>query len=256
MKQQYLSAAPYPHVSVDGLFDERVLDGVVAEFPDPETMSIKYDNKREVKRGSGSEAGLPLFTRTFIRALNSATFIDFLEAVTGVDGLVPDPHLVGGGLHALPRGGKLSLHTDFNYHEKLRLHRRINVLIYLNRDWLEEYGGEFQAWRPNGSDAEARYLPLFNRTVIFNTNDYTFHGNPDPVTCPEGWVRRSIALYYYTNGRPKDEWTGLREGTIFMNRPGEDVVEKRSFLRTQLLRIMPIPLRGWIRAQRKKWAGK
>jgi hypothetical protein len=251
LRRKYLSAVPYPHVCIDALFDEGILRKVANNFPDLARLSVQHNNQREIKRGSGHDFEIPPFTRAFIHALNSGPFIDFLEAMTGIEGLIPDPHLVGGGLHVLPRGGKLSLHTDFNYHERLKLHRRVNVLIYLNENWRSEYGGEFEAWRPNGREAEARYLPLFNRMVIFNTNDHTFHGNPEPVSCPEGWSRKSIALYYYTNGRPADEWYGVTEGTFFMNRPGERVAERKSYLRKRLLRCLPKFIRVAISAARR-----
>jgi hypothetical protein len=203
---------------------------------------MKYDNDRERKHATSHERELPSFTKTFIHELNAAPFIEFLEGVTGVEGLIPDPHLDGGGLHALPRGGKLSIHTDFNRHERLKLDRRLNVLIYLNKDWKKEYGGEFEAWRPNGKVAEASYLPIFNRMVIFNTNDYTFHGNPEPVNCPPEMSRRSIAMYYYTNGRPASEWSGIYQTTLFMDRPGERIaLPERLVIRA--LRLVPKPLR-------------
>ena len=197
-----------------------------------------------MKRTTRSELEIPPFARALIHSLNSGPFIDFLEEVTEIRGLVPDPHLWGGGFHALPRGGKLGIHTDFNFHKKLGLDRRINVLVYLNRNWTEAYGGHFEAWCPNGNKAEARYLPIFNRVVIFGTTDFTFHGNPDPVACPEGMSRKSIAMYYYTNGRPAEEWSGIIQSTQFMNRPGESIVERQPLL-WRLIRSMPKPVRMW-----------
>jgi Rps23 Pro-64 3,4-dihydroxylase Tpa1-like proline 4-hydroxylase len=245
LAQSYLSASAYPHVVIDNFFDEAVLDRVVEDFPTAEQFYQKFNNAREIKYATRSELEIPPFARTLIHSLNSGTFISFLEDVTGIDGLVADPHLWGGGFHELPRGGKLAIHTDFNFHKKLNLDRRVNVLIYLNRNWVEAYGGQFEAWRPNGSQAEARYLPIFNRLVIFGTTDFTFHGNPEPVVCPEGMSRKSIAMYYYTNGRPKDEWSGVVQTTQFMNRPGEDIVERQPLIR-RLIHVMPKLARIWI----------
>jgi hypothetical protein len=245
LAESYRAAQPYPHVAVDDFLDEAVLQRVVDEFPSAEQLSKRYQNAREVKRATSSELEIPPFARTVIHALNSGPFINFLEEVTGIKGLVADPHLWGGGFHALPRGGKLGIHTDFNFHKGLGLDRRINVLLYLNRDWPEEYGGHFEAWRPNGDKAEARYLPIFNRLVIFGTTDFTYHGNPDPVACPEHMSRKSIAMYYYTNGRPQDEWSGLIQTTRFMNRPGEAIVEDER-LAWRVARAMPKPVRIWI----------
>ena len=246
LADRYRSAQPYPHVMVDDFFDEAVLDQTIQEFPRPDALSEKFNNPREFKFTSRSELEIPPFSRTFIHALNSGTFINFLEEITGIRGLVGDPHLAGGGLHALPRGGKLKIHTDFNFHRKLGLDRRINVLVYLNKNWQESYGGHFEAWRPNGPTAEARYLPIFNRLIVFGTTDFTFHGNPDPVACPETMSRKSIAMYYYTKGRPKDEWSGMVQSTTFMNRPDESIVAQRPALKQVLIRAMPKPTRIWL----------
>jgi hypothetical protein len=257
LAQRYSIAAPYPHICIDNFFDNDVLKRVVEDFPRSEELGIRYDNVREAKRASSSEYEIPPFARTFIHALNSAPFIEFIEAVTGIGGLVPDPHLVGGGFHALGVGGKLGIHTDFNYHKRLQLDRRINVLVYLNENWPEEFGGHFEAWKPDGRQAEAKYLPIFNRLVIFTTTDYTYHGNPDPVTCPEGEVRKSIAMYYYSNGRPRSERSGLMQTTRFMNRPGEAIaVSDPGWQR--VARIAPKPVREWFtrRIHRRVIAGR
>ena len=245
LRQSYAGAKPYPHVVIDGFFDTEMLNRVTDEFPDPNALSQRYDTVREIKRATRSELEIPPFARSLVHALNSGPFIDFLEAITGIKGLVADPHLWGGGFHALPQGGKLGIHTDFNFHKRLSLDRRVNVLVYLNRDWHEAYGGHFEAWRPNAAAADARYLPIFNRLVIFGTTDYTFHGNPDPVACPSGMSRKSIAMYYYTNGRPKEEWSGVIQTTQFMNRPGEAFVERKRLIWT-LLHNMPKPARIWL----------
>jgi Rps23 Pro-64 3,4-dihydroxylase Tpa1-like proline 4-hydroxylase len=93
------------------------------------------------------------------------------------------------------------VHADFNRHEKLNLDRRLNLLLYLNRDWKEEYGGHLQLWTRDMGRCVVKVLPVFNRCVVFSTTDFSYHGHPDPLTCPPGRTRKSIAMYYYTNGR-------------------------------------------------------
>jgi Rps23 Pro-64 3,4-dihydroxylase Tpa1-like proline 4-hydroxylase len=119
-----------------------------------------------------------------------------------------------GGLHQIERGGFLDVHIDFNVHPKLRLDRRLNMLIYLNHDWPEEYGGHLELWSRDMTSCEKRILPLFNRTVIFSTTDGSFHGHPRPLSCPEGRTRKSVSLYYYTSGRPEEERSPAHD-TIF-----------------------------------------
>src|SRR5262249_39051246 len=134
---------------------------------------------------------------------------------------------VGGGLHQIEKGGFLKIHADFNYHDKLKLYRRLNLLVYLNKDWSEDYGGHFELWDTEMTKCEQRVLPVFNRCVVFTTTDTSFHGNPVPLTCPEGRTRKSIALYYYTVENPNPE-RAAAHSTLFKARPGEEIVEPAS----------------------------
>jgi len=99
----------------------------------------------------------------------------------------------------------LAIHADFNRHRAYSLDRRLNLLLYLNKDWREEYGGHLQLWNRDMTRCEAKVLPVFNRVMIFSTTDFTYHGHPDPLQCPEGMTRKSLALYYFSNGRPAEE---------------------------------------------------
>ncbi|MEO1102796.1 MAG: 2OG-Fe(II) oxygenase [Pseudomonadota bacterium] len=130
---------------------------------------------------------------------------------------MPDPYFGGAGIHRVGNGGHLDIHADFNVHQHMRLERRLNVLIYLNRDWREEYGGSFEIWNQDMTTKEASFVPIFNRMVCFSTSSDSFHGNPEPVNHPDGQPRRSIALYYYTA-----TWGPHRKshGTLFKPRPG------------------------------------
>jgi len=209
LRDQYRSADPFPHIVIDDFFPEAVLDAVLAEFPDPRGIDwARFDRDTENKLASKFEVQLGDRTRQFCWGLNSQVFISFLETLTGIEGLIPDPHLWGGGLHQIARGGFLKIHADFNRHPRLALDRRLNLLVYLNRDWKEEYGGHLELWTQDMSRCAVRVLPVFNRCVVFSTTDYSYHGHPDPVTCPEGRTRKSVAMYYYSNGRPEDEVTG------------------------------------------------
>ena len=136
--------------------------------------------------------------------LNSRPMLHFLEVLTGIQGVLGDPYYEGGGLHQIRPGGVLQVHADFSYHKKVRLDRRINVLIYLNKDWKEEYGGHFELWNRDLTRAEQRILPIFNRCAIFSTTSSSYHGHPQPLTCPPDRTRKSIATYYYSNGRPEE----------------------------------------------------
>lgn len=217
----YAQAKPFPHVVFDNFFDPTLLELILAEFPKPgEIEWQRFDNQQEIKLASASEASFGPVTRLFLYHLNSITFLEFLSNVTGITNLIPDPRFDGGGLHQIQRGGKLAIHADFNKHPSYNLDRRLNALLYLNKDWRDEYGGHLELWNREMTQCEARILPLFNRFMIFGTTDFTYHGHPDPLQCPEGMTRKSLALYYFSNGRPTEEITGAHS-TVFRDRPQE-----------------------------------
>lgn len=217
----YQQASPFPHFTVDNLFPEKFLEKVAAEFPDQSSDTWHtFNNLREKKLASNGDEALGPYTRALVSNLNSGTFIHFLESLTGIKGLLPDPHLMGGGMHRILPGGKLAVHVDFNRNNELKLVRRLNVLIYLNKDWDESYGGYFELWDKDMQEAKVKVLPKFNRLAMFSTGKETWHGHPDPLTCPENRSRRSLALYYYTAVEDKN-WKKDTHTTVFRERPNE-----------------------------------
>jgi Rps23 Pro-64 3,4-dihydroxylase Tpa1-like proline 4-hydroxylase len=220
----YANAKPFPHIVVDDFFDPKIVDQVLAEFPKPNAIKWQqFDSNAEIKLASAAEASFGSLTRLFLYHLNSITFLEFLSQVTGIDNLISDPHFEGGGLHQIVRGGKLGVHADFNKHRYYGLDRRLNLLLYLNKDWLEEYGGHLELWNRDMSRCEAKVLPIFNRMMIFGTTDFTYHGHPDPLQCPEAMTRKSLALYYFSNGRPAEEVSGAHS-TLFHARNDQDLM--------------------------------
>jgi Rps23 Pro-64 3,4-dihydroxylase Tpa1-like proline 4-hydroxylase len=218
----YASAKPFPHFVVDNFFDPALVDQILTEFPKPGQIKWQtFNNEQEIKLASAAEASFGPVTRLLLYHLNSITFLDFLSEVTGIENLIPDPGFEGGGLHQIPRGGKLGVHADFNKHHRFGLDRRLNVILYLNKDWREDYGGHLELWNRDVTVCETKILPVFNRLAAFATTDFTFHGHPDPLQCPEGKTRKSLALYYFTNGRPAEEVTG-EHSTLFKPRSQDD----------------------------------
>ena len=220
-RESYQKAQPFPHAVIDHFLPEETLHAVLDEFPKPEQLDwISFNNYTEKKLASKSETQLGDFTRFLLYQFNSSVFINFLEQLTGIEGLLPDPHFWGGGIHQIEPGGFLKIHADYTRHPVLPLDRRLNLLVYLNEDWPEEYGGHLELWDKQLTKCDARILPVFNRCVVFNTGARSYHGHPDPVTCPPGRTRKSLALYYFTNGRPPEE-DHIEHGTMFVPRPGE-----------------------------------
>lgn len=223
--QAYQTAEPFPHIVLDNFLPEATLDRALADFPAPRTLAWRgYDAKTEKKLEFNCAERLPVSLRSTLYFLNSRPVLRFLEELTGIKGLLGDPYFAGGGLHQIEHGGFLNVHADFNWHEQLQLDRRLNLIIYLNKDWQEEYGGHLELWDRDMTECTERILPVFNRCVVFNTTDFSYHGHPVPLTCPPDRTRRSLAVYYYTNGRPREE-RSAPHSTIFKDRPsGEPVV--------------------------------
>lgn len=203
--EAYANAHPFPHGVYDNLFDEELLTKVIEEFEEGDKQWKEFATAYEKKLQMNKDVNLQPITRALVHNLNSEPFLNFLEKLTGIEGLVPDPYLEGGGLHKIPRGGKLGIHVDFNKHKKMGVYRRINVLIYLNKDWLEEYGGHFELWDGAQGQCHQKILPIFNRMAIFSTTADSFHGHPHPLNCPEDRNRISLALYYYTANERGDQ---------------------------------------------------
>jgi hypothetical protein len=195
----YRSADPYPHVVLDDLFDAGLLEEVLAEF-DAMDRGRWHHTERDTERKSSTEdfQHFGPTTRALISQLNAAPFLEFLEQLTGIAGLIADPHLRGGGLHEIRRDGALGVHADFNFYPRLGLYRRLNLLLYLNADWDESWAGHLELWDRGGVQCVKRMSPTFNRVVIFDTSNFSYHGHPAPLACPPDRARKSIALYYYT----------------------------------------------------------
>lgn len=193
---QYRNAPPFPHIVLDNFLNPQATQALYSEYDRVDWMSYRHYN--ENKQG-GNVSNLPPLIKGAIQELNSPRFLDFLRKLTGIENLIADHELGSGGIHQSTRGGYLNIHADFTVHPyHADWHRRINVLIYLNETWEENWGGSLELWATDMSNCVETIVPKFNRCVIFNTSKDSFHGHPDPMTCPEGVYRRSIALYYYT----------------------------------------------------------
>jgi hypothetical protein len=197
LSESYRSADPFPSIVIDNFLPPEILVRCLEDFP--KDIVTEQRRSQELYKGLYHPDDLgACFSRSLFYALNAKPFIEFLEALTGIDGLMADPYYLGGGFHETTRGGKLAIHADFNLHKKLRLLRRVNVLIYLNQNWQEQYGGALELWTTDMKEKRKEIFPFFNRCAIFSTNDDSFHGHPDPLQSPLGVSRKSIALYYYT----------------------------------------------------------
>jgi hypothetical protein len=225
---RYAAAKPYPHLVIDDLFDPGVLDRIVAEFPKAEERDwIVYDTVHEIKQTSRGLSGLSPFTQLFFLQLCSEPFVQVIRDITGFSDLLPDPLFQGGGLHESFRGGWLNIHADWTKHPALPLTRRLNLIVYLNRDWQPSWGGDLELCDPDTKTCMARVAPVFNRTALFPTTNKTFHGFPTPITCPTNRSRKSVSVYYWS---PDPE--ALKEAEYITFLPGRKRTRLRAFLRS------------------------
>lgn len=224
----YVAAEPFPHVCIDGLFPDELLNRIVEEIPDAShhSWTVYGSGNRDLDEGIGTKRSISdetcfgPTTRNFMLQLNSATFIKFLEALTGVEGLVADPTYRGGGIHRTGRHGSLLVHSDADRHPMANpFNQSINVIIFLNADWQDSYHGALELWSRDGVKCAHRIAPLFNRTLIFESSEDTYHGYPQRLECPIDRFRDSLALYYYeVNRKPSGHYAGRREEVYWLHK--------------------------------------
>lgn len=195
---QYAVAQPFPHIVLDDFLPTEFLLQIASTYPELEGHRFFDRDQERYKYQFGPEKLSSGPARNLLAELNGAAFLGFLEELTGITGLISDPYLSGGGLHLTRRGGHLGVHADFNVHGQMKVERRLNLLIYLNQDWEDSFGGALELWERDMSACSVKVAPVLGRAVIFSTMSDSFHGHPDPLQCPDGRDRRSIATYYYT----------------------------------------------------------
>ncbi len=225
LKKKFINAEPFPNIVIKNFFQDSFLDKILNDFPDLEKFnaSQKYNNQNELKFTNNKYDSFPESIKNLFDFLNSKKFLYFLQEISSVkETLISDSQLNGGGLHEIKRGGILKIHTDFNKHPTKDLDRRINLLLYLNKNWNDIYGGHLELWDKNMKKCVKKIKPDFNTMVIFNTNDFSNHGHPDPLNCPNNISRKSIATYYFSDGRPASEINDnvYKNKTYFKNRSG------------------------------------
>jgi len=257
--EEYNKADPFPHIVLDGILPDELIQKILADFPSAsrengdkdKVFHIGYggDHKRQVMPEDCAR-----FSRELFLFFNSRPMLQFLEGLTGIDSLLPDPYFTGGGYHEITKGGRLGVHADFRINPQLHVQRRLNMLIYLNPEWNDDWKGQLELWSRDMKQCVQKVSPLLNRCVVFNTEADTWHGHPDPLEVPDGVSRKSIALYYYTASRLVYEETP-RRSTMYVARPGDsarDRAEARMFRREEYLKdwLPPAAYRGWTKVRR------
>ncbi|MGO9801606.1 MAG: 2OG-Fe(II) oxygenase [Candidatus Binatus sp.] len=208
LSETYAHNKPWPHVVLDDFIDPELLERVrkeAAAVRRADYYEKFVDRKSDHNKYAFAPDVVGLETSRLINFLNSGAFVGYLETLTGISGLLADPSYFGGGLHKIQSGGYLEVHTDFNHLKRYNLERRLNLLLYLNKDWKPAYNGNLELWDRSSMSLVTSVSPIFNRCVVFSTTFESLHGHPLPLATPRGTERMSIALYYYTNTWKSEE---------------------------------------------------
>jgi hypothetical protein len=246
-RQSFDSALPFRHISIDDFFDVEFAERLLADFP-------SFDRRLAINE-AGLAGGKAVNTKIreispayeeLYAFISSAPFLEFMSRLSGISGLLLDPKMYGGGTHENQHGQDLDPHIDFNYAENNGLHRRLNLIVYLNKGWKTEWGGAIEIHSnpriPEQNQIRA-FDPIFNRAVMFETNEVSWHGFPRIELPPEERKRsrKSISIYLYTKERPAGE-IAPTHGTFYVQRPlpprfaadhvltDEDVIEVKSLV--------------------------
>lgn len=210
LREVFATNNPFPHVVVDNLFPPQLISDLISEFPTPNDQSwdrsVVEGIQVKLRSNWTTEDDISPITAEVVNFFNSGSFMKSLSAITGVQKLISDPYFTGGGRNCILPGGVLDIHADGNWHDAMGVHRRLNAILYLNENWKEEWGGHFELWDKEITGCVKAVSPIANRLLIFETHDFTYHGHPNPLACPEGENRKSLIFYYYTaEPRPSEQ---------------------------------------------------
>jgi hypothetical protein len=237
LRRRYVSAEPFPHIVLDDVLRSDAYRAALEEFPAVDTATwTNWVHVNSRKYGNTRADSWPPVLQQVARALTSDRFVKLLDRLTGYDNLIADWSMDGGGLHQSGPGGFLNVHADFTaHHVHHNWRRRVNALLYFNESWDDAWGGCLELWSPDMKRCVERISPRGNRMVVFTTSETSFHGHPDPMRCPAGVARRSMALYYFI-----DEIRPLHRSTNYQARPGDGVRSAAIYLDKQALRAYDV----------------
>jgi len=222
LRQEFLNNSPYPHIVLDNFFNEEFANKLVESFPEKTDEWVTYWNPIEKKYALNKFDKNIMYANLF-NVLQSSEFVEYMKSLTSIPNLEADPYLHGAGVHMHPNGGKLDMHLDYSIHPITKKERRLNLIVYLNKDWKESYGGDIQLWDKEFKVAEKTIFPIFNRAMLFQTNNISYHGMPHMIRCPEDNSRKSIAIYYVSDPTSSDN---IRYKAHFRPLPSQEVNEQ------------------------------
>lgn len=230
LQKEYLNhfkdVKPYPYILIDNFLDDELANLLSNTFPKVSDKWHYYNNPIEVKYALDNLNEMPKEYKDIFHILCMKPFLKTLENITEIKGLEYDPYLHGAGLHAHPVNGRLNIHLDYEKHPFMTKERRLNIILFLSKEWKEEWEGGLELWKPNMSECEKIIYPKFNSAVLFRTDGNSFHGLPEKLKCPENLFRQSLAIYYISDLCTKKSDTMYRYKAKFVKRPFDPMDER------------------------------
>ena len=219
LRQKWFSGKPFHYLFVDDFLPRELAEDLLACYPPPDnswakTTYVHQSNKHHV------QSGFPEPIKEYFDLVAMPKFLKLVSEITGIDDLIADPKLFGGGLHQTFPDGFLDVHIDYNIHPETKLYRRLNLLVYLNKNWEREYEGYVELWDMESEKLLENIAPIFNRAVMFETNEISYHGHPVPLKCPPPMTRKSLAVYYYSRERDDQYRSATEHNTIYKQTSG------------------------------------
>ncbi len=238
LKEEYSNNLPFSYIKIDNFLNEELVQKIQQEFPRDFSNWWEYNNPIEVKLANDDINNFDENIKKIFYLLSSKKLVEIFSKITGIENLEYDPYLHGAGLHAHPRNGRLNIHLDYEKHPILEdKERRLNIILFLNKEWKEEWNGDNQLWDRTMSQCKVKTFPKFNKAIIFQTNDISWHGVPDKIICPEDIYRISLAYYYISpliskkdNEKFGNDGSGYRSKATFIKRPQDKQSDKMDLL--------------------------
>jgi len=199
----YSKGTPVPWIAFDDFLPQDLLTAVQNEIDEiPLHIWDSFTRNGSYMRECNNMKFSPLI-RELVMNFNSGEFVHWLEGITGLEKLIPDPHLIGAGLMRCGPGNSLKLHTDFNWNEQLQLNRSLSMILYVSREWEDEWEGGLEFWSFDRKELLHKIHAKPNRLLLWNYDENLVHGHPNPIACPESASRDGLRLFYFhSNAKP------------------------------------------------------
>lgn len=201
----HLSAVPVPYTVIDNFLPDDIFNEIVRDLKNiPLEKYTVFETGDNFRKECRNFVDAPLL-QTLSNSFQSSVFIRWLEKITGIEKLIPDPHLRGGGLARIPTGNKLGLHTDFNWNDQLQVNRKVNLILYLTPDWQTSWDGDLEFWNKENTECISRIEPKANRLAFWNYESWLVHGHSNKLLTPDDISRDNLIHFYYTSNATWEE---------------------------------------------------